>query len=409
MNLLPDNYIEKMAEMFEQDTETAHIIWCCEDNSFVSFGRRIVPDGCGDPLEYMLDNGLVEPSANAAFAVLCSQVQDSIVHGSSENSVSMDISVKFAGSEEYTPCGLYVLFLRDENTRVTHAHINLRPYNDKQLFSKQVLKVFTSDKAPQLFGNRIADMMKRFPDKKIAFIQFDVERFKLINETYGVEAGDRLLDFFNEAMSVICTNDQPFCRLTADVFMVVTVFEDREQLIGFIRMIESRLSGYNGMEYRLIFGVAIAEDRSLHTRRHGDNASLARQRIKGNALENIGFYNDNMKAELHKRQSIEDDMHRALLDNEFVMFLQPKHCISTGRIIGAEALARWIHPQKGMISPAEFIPLFEKNGFIQKLDYFIWECACKKVRQWIDSGTSLCPFPSTFPASICARWTLRIR
>lgn len=391
MNLLPDNYIEKMAEMFEQDTETAHIIWCCEDNSFVSFGRRIVPDGCGDPLEYMLDNGLVEPSANAAFAVLCSQVQDSIVHGSSENSVSMDISVKFAGSEEYTPCGLYVLFLRDENTRVTHAHINLRPYNDKQLFSKQVLKVFTSDKAPQLFGNRIADMMKRFPDKKIAFIQFDVERFKLINETYGVEAGDRLLDFFNEAMSVICTNDQPFCRLTADVFMVVTVFEDREQLIGFIRMIESRLSGYNGMEYRLIFGVAIAEDRSLHTRRHGDNASLARQRIKGNALENIGFYNDNMKAELHKRQSIEDDMHRALLDNEFVMFLQPKHCISTGRIIGAEALARWIHPQKGMISPAEFIPLFEKNGFIQKLDYFIWECACKKVRQWIDSGIEPVP------------------
>ena len=391
MNILRDNYIGKMAEMFEQDSETAHIIWCCTDNSFVAMGMKIVPDNCGDPLEYMLEHGLVEPAGRDAFAVMCSQMQNSIVDGTEENSIILDVSVKFDSAQDYTPCGLYILFLRDENKRVTHAHINLRPYDAKQIFAKQVLQVFTSDKAPQLYAKRIEEMMKRYPDKQIAFIQFDVERFKLINETYGVEAGDKLLNFFNEAMGVICTADQPFCRLTADVFMVVTAFDSRVELLDFVHTIESRLSNYNGMEYRLIFGIAIAEDRTLHTRTHGDNASLARQRIKGNALENIGFYNDNMKAELHKRQSIEDDMHKALLDNEFVMFLQPKNCISTGRIIGAEALARWIHPIKGMISPAEFIPLFEKNGFIQKLDYFIWERACEKIRDWIDEGIEPVP------------------
>ena len=84
-------------------------------------------------------------------------------------------------------------------------------------------------------------------------------------------------------------------------------------------------------------------------------------------------------------------MQNALLNNEFVMYLQPKYSISTGRIIGAEALTRWISPEKGMISPAEFIPLFERNGFIIKLDQFIWEEACKKIRSWLDTGLKPVP------------------
>ena len=105
-------------------------------------------------------------------------------------------------------------------------------------------------------------------------------------------------------------------------------------------------------------------------------ATIARRSIKGNALNNIGFFNGRMKSELHRKQTIEDDMKNALLDNQFVMYLQPKYSISKGKIIGAEALARWIHPQKGMISPAEFVPIFEQNGFILKLDQIIWDSAC---------------------------------
>ena len=98
-----------------------------------------------------------------------------------------------------------------------------------------------------------------------------------------------------------------------------------------------------------------------------------------------------MKSELHKKQSIEDDMMNALLDGQFVMYLQPKFSISTKRIIGAEALARWIHPEKGMISPADFVPVFEENGFILKLDQIIWESACRKIREWIDKGIEPVP------------------
>ncbi|MGN1108607.1 MAG: putative bifunctional diguanylate cyclase/phosphodiesterase, partial [Oscillospiraceae bacterium] len=235
------------------------------------------------------------------------------------------------------------------------------------------------------------DMMARHPNDEVAFIQFDVERFKMINENYGAEAGDELLAFIKDSLSLICNEDQPFCRLTADVFMLVTAYSSDEELLDFIHRLESMLTGFKGMEYRLIFGVAIAEDRTLHTRRHGDNATIARQSIKGNALNNIGFFNGRMRTELKKKQTIEDDMKSALLGNQFVMFLQPKFSISTGRIIGAEALARWIHPEKGMISPAEFVPVFEQNGFILKLDQFIWESACKKIRDWIDRGIQPVP------------------
>ena len=108
-------------------------------------------------------------------------------------------------------------------------------------------------------------------------------------------------------------------------------------------------------------------------------------------MENILFYDSSMKSELHKKQEIEESMKNALLDHEFVMYLQPKYSISTNRIIGAEALARWIHPEKGVISPADFIPIFEENGFILTLDRFIWEEACKKIRELIDMGIDPVP------------------
>lgn len=89
---------------------------------------------------------------------------------------------------------------------------------------------------------------------------------------------------------------------------------------------------------------------------------------------------------MHKVQHIEEDMNSALKNGEFLMFLQPKVSISTGRIIGAEALTRWRHHARGLISPGDFIPVFEKNGFILKLDRFIWESAARQIRSRIDAG-----------------------
>lgn len=88
---------------------------------------------------------------------------------------------------------------------------------------------------------------------------------------------------------------------------------------------------------------------------------------------------------------VEDHMEKALDNHEFVMYLQPKYSIQNNKMVGAEALVRWIQPERGVISPMEFIPLFEKNGFVTKMDAYIWEEACKVIRSWIDKGLEPIP------------------
>ena len=378
-------------EMLDKDKRTLHFLWDCAEGRVVTAGSSLFENVTGDPLDFLRDSGFIDEQYLPAFNVFSARLEEGIISGIDRSSLSVELKMKFTPDGEFALGGLYAHFLRDENNRITAVHGTIRPFSQKEIFDRRVLTEFSSDRAPQIFGSEVAEMMSHHPDDEIAFIQFDVERFKLINEKYGVEAGDELLAFINDSLELICNEEQPYCRLTADVFMLVTTFSSDKELLDFIHKLESMLTGFKGMEYRLIFGVAIAEDRTLHTRRHGDNATIARQSIKGNALNNIGFFNGRMRTELQKKQTIEDDMNNALLGNQFVMYLQPKFSISTGKIIGAEALARWIHPEKGMISPAEFIPVFEQNGFILKLDQFIWESACKKIRSLIDRGIKPVP------------------
>ncbi len=378
-------------EMLARDMKTIHFLWDCDEGRVTTARSTIFDNVKGDPLDFLRESGLIDEHYLSAFNVFSAQIEEGIISGIDRNSLMIELKMKLSPDSEYVMCGFYALFLRDEQGRIHAVHVNIRPYTPREAFCRNVLTAFSSDRDPSLFSQSVRDMMERHPDEEIAFIQFDVERFKLINENYGVETGDDLLAFIKDSMSMICGEEQPFCRLTADVFMVVTAYSSDDELMDFIHRIESMMTGFRGIDYRLCFGVAIAEDRTLHTRRHGDNATIARQSIKGNALNNIGFFNGRMRTELNKKHTIEEDMKDALVGNQFVMYLQPKYSISTGRIIGAEALARWFHPEKGMISPGEFVPVFEQNGFILKLDQFIWESACRKIRDWIDRGIEPVP------------------
>lgn len=378
-------------DMLDRDKHSAHFLWDCVAGTVATVGSGIFDGVSGDPLDFLRESGLIDPQYLPSFNIFSSRIEEGIISRIDRRSLSVDVRMRFTEDEDFSLCGFFAHFLLDDSGKILAVHGTIRPYSKREIFERHVLSSFSSDRDPRIYGAEAAEMIKRHPDEEIAFIQFDVERFKLINEKYGVEAGDDLLDFLYNTLGLICGEEQPYARLTADVFMVITAFKSDTELLDFIHRLESMLTGFREMEYRLIFGVAIVEDRTLHTRRHGDNAAIARQSIKGNALNNIGFYNGRMKSDLHKKQSIEDDMMNALLGNQFVMYLQPKFSISSQRIIGAEALARWIHPEKGMISPADFVPVFEENGFILKLDQIIWESACRKIREWIDKGIEPVP------------------
>ena len=381
---------DKLLKIISNDSGTLHFVWSVSDNYVEQLCGNMFPENTLDPLDYMRENDIVSPESMSEFDIFCEQIENGILRGTTQKNITAEIKMRISPNADYALCHVYALFLLDQNGRITDLNFNVRPYNEKELFALEAAK-FTSDMNPSLFTKRVQDLIRNNPGRKFAFIQFDIERFKILNETYGEQAGDELLKFIGSSLGMICSAEQPFARLTADVFMIVTAFEEKQELIDFIHRLETLLSDFNGMEYKMVFGVATADKINGPTRIYGDNATIARRSIKGSAINNICFFDDSMRRDIHRKKEMEDDMQNALLNNEFVMYLQPKYSISTGKIIGAEALTRWISPEKGMISPAEFIPLFERNGFIVKLDRFIWEEACKKIRSWIDSG--LTPVP----------------
>ncbi|MGN0622276.1 MAG: putative bifunctional diguanylate cyclase/phosphodiesterase [Porcipelethomonas sp.] len=385
-----ESYYKMLNECLGEGRDSIDFIWNCCDGEIISAGSSVLfPEGTDDPFAYMAENGYIDRKSEKVYSIFCSKINEGISKGIKENYLEVD--VKFRKPDgEFTYYHIYTDFKKNESGVVAFIHASIRPFSEKEKVDRSIVSQFSSDKRPDLFNKRIVEMINRNKEAKYAFIQFDVERFKLINDRYGSEVGDEILEFFNDTLDVIC-EDKPHSRLTADVFMVVMPYKTREDILEFVHILEERLLGYMGIEYRLIFGVAMVKKINGPIRRYGDNATLARHSIKGNALKNISFYEEKMIDVLNHKHTIEYDMHKAVENNEFAMFLQPKYSISTGKIIGAEALSRWIHPEKGLIPPCDYIPVFEKNGFIIRLDEIMWENACKKIRSWLDSGKTPVP------------------
>ena len=239
--------------------------------------------------------------------------------------------------------------------------------------------------------NRNVNNLIHSSDKEIAFIQFDVRKFKIINDLYGEKFGDEVLDFIKRQLKRICHPEQFFINLHSDVFMLVTEYQSEEELITFIRQFDARVCKFKDVKLQMSYGVYTVEDREMEMRQMSDRAAMTRKAAKSNIVTNILFYKEQFKDMLYNRKFIEENIQTAIDSRQLKMYLQPKYSINRNTIIGAEALIRWEHPEKGMIFPNQFIPIIEENGFIKQVDYYIWNEACRFIRKCIDSGITDCP------------------
>ena len=139
------------------------------------------------------------------------------------------------------------------------------------------------------------------------------------------------------------------------------------------------------------WGMYEISDNSIPVEKMCDRALLAVDSIKGQYNRFFAVYDDALRGKLLREKSITDTMEDALNEGQFVFYLQPKYSLSTKHMIGAEALVRWFHPKWGFMSPGEFIPLFEKNGFITQLDRYIWEQVAICISKWQERGYPLLP------------------
>ncbi|MEL4860488.1 EAL domain-containing protein [Pseudoflavonifractor phocaeensis] len=213
----------------------------------------------------------------------------------------------------------------------------------------------------------------------------DVERFKLINHVYGSAAGDRLLRYTaRELRKAFPPPAHLTARLGNDVFALLLPSRLREEAQQAVLRIfrDNPL----GVMVTPAMGFCPVTDRTQPISALCDRASLALERTKGNYFQHAAVFDSGQMEQLLDEHTLLHDVEAALERREFEVYFQPKCNMLTEKVVGAEALARWRHPTRGLIPPSTFIPLFERNGFIKQLDLYIWEETARRLRRWIDMG-----------------------
>ena len=245
----------------------------------------------------------------------------------------------------------------------------------------------------ETFYSKAQKLIQLNPDVDFAILRMDIERFKVINDLFGEKVGDKLLKYIANIYSNV---NLPLCvsgRLHSDNFVVLFKYTE-ENCKHFIESLQVMASSFS-LDYRVVLNFGLYrikdEDRDKPVSVMSDRAGLALKKAKGNYLVLYGEYDDDMRQDLVAEQAIVNEMGKALQQREFVLYLQPKYELANETIIGAEVLVRWQNAQRGFVSPGEFIPIFEHNGFIFNLDQYVWEESCRLLRKWLDEGRSPLP------------------
>lgn len=246
------------------------------------------------------------------------------------------------------------------------------------------------------FCQHVQENLDTYPREPFEIMALDIARFKVINDLFGEDTGDSILCYLAGFFKETHLPQSVFGRLHSDIFLLFYPAKNRNR-DRFIKTLKVLAASFTlGYRITLRFGVYIVGDQRQAKARLPvttmiDRAVMALSKAKRSGILDYAEYSESMRRKIVTEQSIINEMNEALANRHFVIYLQPKYDAATETIVGAEALVRWIHPRQGMIPPADFIPIFEHNGFIFQLDQYIWEETCRLLRRWLDEGKSPLP------------------
>lgn len=220
----------------------------------------------------------------------------------------------------------------------------------------------------------------------------NIDQFKVLNQRLGKEGADRILCSLYDAFQEKLTPKECCARLTADHFVLLMEedgIESRLSALAQGQMLQRTLSGAV-CSIRLTFGLCAIEPGILELTAVIDRANLA---MKMSPMRENGFavYDATMMERAAREKELTEHMLQKNLQDECLIYLQPKVDIESGRVVGAEALARWNSPEFGFVSPGEFIPLAERTGSICQIDWVIFEMVCQTLARWRQEGIELLP------------------
>lgn len=242
-----------------------------------------------------------------------------------------------------------------------------------------------------------AEKKLQYRDTKYAIGYVNIKNFKYINDFYGRDQGDIVLNVISHMLDDMMQPDGIYARFSADRFVFMVPYIDYETLKynfeNYIAEVEISISGYKEtVTIKSTCGIYLVGDGDESVRDMVDKAAIAEKLAKDDSNNmSVVLYDKELNDQFVKNQEMTASMKKALDNEEFVVYLQPKVGIDTEKPVGCEALVRWISPEKGFIPVGDFVPLFEKNGFITNVDFYVLEQVCKMLRRRLDAGLPVFP------------------
>ena len=240
----------------------------------------------------------------------------------------------------------------------------------------------------EFFYHNVRELLSSNREARYDIVCSDIVNFRAMNERYGQEQCDEYLRHLAKVIPETLPGLVLGGRIGADVFAFLV--EHQEGAEWTLKLYETD-QDEQAPTFAIKYGVISDVDHETPVSAICDRATLALNRIKGRFNVTVAWYDDEMRQMQMREHQIIEGMHKALDNREFQIYYQPKHHLRFDKTGGAEALVRWIHPELGFISPGMFIPLFERNGFITQLDFYIWEEVCRELHHCVESGIPIVP------------------
>lgn len=235
-------------------------------------------------------------------------------------------------------------------------------------------------------------------DKNYALVLLDLHGFKFINASFGFSVGDRLLCGVSDILSRALGADEIYYHRFADQFGFLLHTQDESVIRKRVTAIMDAISAFelvpgDSHPIHCYCGIKVNQSNSkeLNIGLMQDRAAAALAQVKNLHGNHLAFYDHTLLERAQHKNHIEQHMHAALRNREFIAYLQPKYDLHTEQIVSAEALVRWQRPDGSLVPPGDFIPIFEQNGFITQLDLYIFEEVCRTQRRWLDEGLPIVP------------------
>lgn len=243
------------------------------------------------------------------------------------------------------------------------------------------------------FRNICESKLKK--NNNYSIVVFNINKFKFINDIFGEKGANELLCYIKSVLDKNTNQEEYYCLDNADQFIMLVNSINKDEILNRINIIRNEISNFSDIKnqnYDIKIYVGICnyikqENKAITYKIMYDNALFSMKQAR-KTKEYLSFYDYNIHRDMYNQNFIERNMDEALYNKEFKLFLQPKIDLKTKKVVSAEALVRWIRDDGTMIFPNDFIPIFEQNGFCEKLDIYMIEQACKKLKEWRESGIS---------------------